>query len=229
MKPAITPRSGGMLSGHGVMAPFGAIVHTTGDGPPAAANRDGRDPLEVALEVYSNMAEGPHYVIGPTGAIVQVRELADIAWHTGVSAVHRRDFLSGHWETLVSKGLVSWWKARWPGVKSPSHLYPGSSPNAVYYGIECVPAGTYERGVWKPVFGPVAPGGRNRFTTAQYLACAALVLHLGIEHDRPGRVVGHEDINPITRPGWDPGAFQEFWSWPLFWDLLNALQKGVIS
>lgn len=226
-----------MLSGHGVLAPFGAVIHTTGDGPPAAAERDGRDPLEVAVEVYSNMTEGPHFVVGPSGTIVQVRDTDVVAWHTGVSAVHRRDFLSGHWENLVANDLVSWWKARWPGVKSPSHLYPGPTPNAVYYGIECVPAGTYFRGVWKPTNGAtVAPTGkRNRFTTAQYLACAGLVLNLafhqpkGFDPQAVGRVVGHEDLNPITRPGWDPGGFQDFWSWPLFWDLVNSLQKGVIS
>lgn len=223
-----------MLSGHGVMAPFGTIIHTTGDGPPAVAFRDGRDPLDAAVDVYSNMPEGPHFVVGPTGRIIQVRDTGVVAWHTGVSAVHRRDFLSGHWETLVPKNVVSWWKARWPGVKSPSHLYPGTSPNAVYYGIECVPTGTHIKNSWKPVHGTPAPAGeRNRFTTAQYVACAALVLHLAdvgnFDPHAVGRVVGHEDINPITRPGWDPGGFQEFWSWPLFWDLLTSLQKGIIS
>lgn len=224
----ILQRPGGLLTGHGLLVPFGVLLHTTGDGVPADAVAENLSPMDIAVRVYSHQDEGPHFVVDPAGAVMQLRSPVAVSWHAGVKADQRRDFLSGHWETLVPKGLVAWWHDRWPGVKSPSHLYPTASPNESYIGVEFIPAGTYDKSTWKPSPGVhTAPtGGKNRFTTAQYVSGVQLVRTLATSHGldvhRAGRVLGHEDVNPITRPGWDPGAYQGFWSWDLFWDLYNC-------
>lgn len=219
------------LPGHGKLAPFGALIHTTGDGIPAKAHETGRDLLDVAINVYSNMREGPHFVIVPDGRIAQLRSSTEVTWHAGVGNNDRRDFLNGDWVSRVSQDVVTWWRSRWPNVKSPSHLYPTTSPNDSYIGIENVPCGLYisKRG-WVPEFG--VPACNTRFTAAQYLANAALVFKLSEDHNfdlaRTGRVLGHEDVNPITRPGWDPGSKIGAWDWKLFWGLLDGLVRRVL-
>lgn len=220
---------GPRLEGHGLLSPFGFMVHTTGDGPPSEAAAQNIDPLDVAIAKYKAMTEGPHFVIGPEGLIVQVRQLTEVAYHVGVHADERRDFLSGAWTSRgdLKVGVARWWRARWPNVRSPQHLYPTERPNHAYIGIENVPAGTGSP--WVQRWGQGLVG---RFTPAQYLANAALVFKLapdfGVDVHKAGRVVGHEDINPLTRPGWDPGDMTGAWSWDLFWGLYAALEKGIV-
>src|SRR5688572_11459843 len=94
------------LPAHGPRTPWGVMFHTTGDGIPNKAHHTGLAPLATANVVYGEMREGPHYCIAPDGAVVQYRPDTSIAWHCGVSAEDRRDFLSGHWETRVARGVV---------------------------------------------------------------------------------------------------------------------------
>lgn len=222
------------LPSHGPRKPFGVMLHTTGDGVPARAYSDEIDPLEAGRLIYGTMKEGPHYCISPDGSIDRYREPDQVAYHCGVSALDRRDFLSGHWEAKVPRDLVSWWKARWPGVLNPSHLYPSTSANLDYIGIELIPCGTYLKGnggSWKPVFGKPIGGAKGRFTGAQYVASALLSLQLSVDYSimlrKTGRVVEHSDINPITRPGWDIGGFAGFWDWNTWWGVLDGLERHV--
>ncbi len=224
------------LPGHGTRTPWGVMLHTTGDGVPQAAYRDEMEPLEAARKIYGGMKEGPTFCISPDGSIERYRDPASVTWHCGVTATQRRDFLTGHWEEILGKtysGVLSWWKARWPGVSSPQHLYPSESPNQDYIGIELIPCGTYTKqngGSWKPVFG-VPFGPKGRFTGAQYTAAAMLCLTLCGDYSIPihskGRVLGHEDVNPITRPGWDPGACFNYWDWTIFWGIVEGLEKHL--
>lgn len=49
----------------------------------------------------------------------------------------------------------------------------------------------------------------NIYTPAMYSALHTLVADLSQKYDIPmvkGRVVGHEDVNPVARFGWDPSA-----------------------
>lgn len=223
-----------LLPGHGPRTPFGVMLHTTGDGVPAKAHQTGLSPLETARVVYGEMREGPHFVIDPGGAVERYRDPKEVSWHCGVSAVDRRDFLSGHWGTRVPSALYSWWRARWPGVLSPSHLYPSTTANEDYIGIEMIPCGTYVKGnagSWKPIFGTPIGGDRGRFTGAQYTAAAMLCLTLCRDYSiiarSKGRILGHEDVNPLTRPGWDPGGFQGFWSWETFWGIYDGLEMHL--
>lgn len=226
------------LPGHGFLKPWGIMVHTTGDGIPRDAYKEGVGLLEKTIETYAKMEEGPHYVILPGGQVVQFRQHNQRAWHVGVSVEQRRDFLSGFWESKAPMGIPSWWKARWKGRKSPSHLYPSEQPNTDYIGIELVPCGTYLRGPsgsWQPIYGKPAHD-RGRFTGAQYAALALLCNRLSDELHIPlesapdsGRLLGHEDVNPITRPGWDPGDAQGFFNWPLLLGLITGLRLHSVA
>lgn len=209
--------------------PYGIMVHTTGIGPCDKALREGTDVLTAALKIYESMGPvGPHYVISPLGAISNLTPPSEKAHHCKVSADQRRSFLDGEWENMAPKWLVRDWKERFPGVKSPQHLYPSRTPNDDYIGIELIPCGTWVdgRGSWKPVFGrPMLTGGR--YTTSQYVQLARLCLHLeeehGIDVDLPGRLVGHSDINPLTRPGWDPGFYKGYFNWNVLRELISEL------
>ena len=210
------------------------MVHTTGSGIPDKAVREGVDIVEMTHRVYSGMREGPHFVIVPDGRVFQYRQLNEKAWHAGVDGAERRDYLSGNWLAKVAKGVASWWKARWVGIQSPQHLYPSTSPNEDYVGIELVPCVAYVKGnngSLKPVFGePAGPG--QRFTAQQYTSLAMLVNELSSKYGIPlsgGRLVGHEDIDPMDRPGWDPGDMHGYFSWSLLRGIIAGLTLQAVN
>ncbi len=226
------------LPNHGVWktAPHGICIHNPGPSIPDKIAHDGVEATEAAIAVYSKMAAqdgtGPHYVVLPAGEVVQLRDAGVIAWHAGLSSEHRANYLDGTWEqdyNRLPKSIVQWWKMRHPGIKSPAHLYPGKSQNEAYVGIEVVSCGVYSKNTWEPVLGtPVTAQGR--YTAQQYTTLALLCLSIGKRFAFPsewytvsGRLVGHEDINPYTRPGWDPGAFRGWWSW----STLVGVMKGL--
>ena len=218
-----------VFSTHGDLIPYGLLVHTTGDGIPSKCSTI-EEVSSVAVAEYVKMdianGVGPHYVISPDGSAVELRDPSKKAWHAAVSAHDRQRFLSGMWETenKVDKSVIDWWHRRWPGTKSPSHLYPAKSPNDSYVGVELVPCGTYDKQTWKPTLA----GGRmvfGRFTIDQYYALAELCSDLRHpkEWEEPGRLVGHEDVNPITRPGWDPGDKIGAFDWTLLKNLIRLV------
>lgn len=213
-------------------AVFGICLHTTGDGIPAEVNKTGESHLDVARRVYQGMGlVGPHYVIDPYGAVERYADPQLVRYHVGLEPEHRRSFLDGHWEedkNRISAPVIAWWKARWPTVKSPSHLYPGPSANKAYIGVELIPAGAYvkARG-WQWQHGARPGFDSQRFSVEQYCALARLCNQLaedfGLDLTRTGVLIGHEDANPYTRPGYDPGDKIEAFSWRL----LNALLKEL--
>lgn len=227
------------LSGHGQLTVYGVCLHTTGDGIPAAIVKNSTDPVKETIDTYAKMAAnngvGPHYAITPDGQLIKFRDHAEVAWHAGTSASERQAFLSGTWEDGVRcpKAVSDWWKLRWGAqYKSPQHLFPSRSPNADYIGIELVPCGTYSGNIWQPLLGvPSTPKGR--YTGQQYQTAALLTMSLARAYNltddfwNTGRLVGHEDINPLTRPGWDVGAFNGWWSWSLFRDMLKSLDLNT--
>jgi N-acetyl-anhydromuramyl-L-alanine amidase AmpD len=216
---------------------YGICVHTTGDGIPAEAAKSGKHPLDVARAVYLRMGlVGPHYVIDPFGQYEQYAPPEVIRYHAGIEAEQRRSFLDGHWledKNRIPADVVAWWQRRWPGIKSPAHLYPSKSPNKDYVGIELIPAGRYVKvpGIhktqWRFEHGSKPGFDKQRFSLEQYFSLAKLCLQLseenGLDLTKPGVLVGHEDLNPYTRPGWDPGSKIEAFSW----NLLNGLLKNA--
>jgi N-acetyl-anhydromuramyl-L-alanine amidase AmpD len=226
------------MPGHGTIKPYGLLVHSTGDGIPAKAIKEKRSVAEVTEAVYRSMGLadglGPHYAICPDGTLLQFREENIKAWHAGVSAAERNAFLTGTWDesNRLDRRVVEWWKLRWPAHKSPSHLYPSKSPNDDYIGVELVPCGVYQKNDWIPALGaPVNPKGR--YTAQQYMRLAELAVGLGSRWTwataenpswwRTSRLVGHCDVNPLTRQGWDPGAFHGWFSWSLLQGMLDVL------
>jgi N-acetyl-anhydromuramyl-L-alanine amidase AmpD len=214
----------------------GVCVHTTGDGIPSQAHTKGEHVLVTARRVYENMGTvGPHFIIDPAGTIEQYADPTLVRHHVGLEPEHRRSFLDGHWKedaNRIDRKIVAWWEVRWPGIKSPSHLYPSKSANEDYIGIELIPAGRYvprsERVAGGWTFDPrySKPGFDNqRFSVEQYTALVELLKRLEVQFNldyvKPGVLVGHEDINPYTRPGWDPGDYNKTFSWGMVKGLLG--------
>lgn len=217
------------LPTHGTLVPYGLLVHTTGDGLAAKCLASG-DPVKTTIDTYAAMNEGPHYAIVPDGTTICFADPTAVRWHAAVSAADRASFLSGDWTQRVPAGVASWWALRWPGVKSPQHLYPAKSPNFSYVGVELIPCGVYQGNQWEPVMGTPATS-RGRYSAEQYMAVALLAQKLHKEHAvnvlDPKCMLAHEDVNPVTRPGWDVGAYHGWWSWSLFRGMLKTLIGGI--
>jgi len=140
-----------------------------------------------------------------------------------VSPGERVRYLSGDWKVdpLLPASVILRWHRRWR-KDSPQHLYPGSSPNEVYVGVELPPVvPALEDGLW--------------YTEAQHAAVAELAEDLRIRHNWPGfknpspRLVGHEDLDAYGRwdtgGGWDPGYLRPT---PRFrWDMVYAHLAAV--
>lgn len=203
---------------------WGFLIHTTGGGITDKAKRTGRTPIDVAIETYiasqngSNGYKwgGPHYVGDHDGTLYQIAPDNVKTAHAGdrsdkYPSGTRPLYLSGEWLAHVSAATASQWSARWPGKRHPYSLFPSTSPNTDYIAIELIPIGDGFGGV------PMAPG--LRFTLAQHDVCIRLGRDLAQRHGWPagwhltGRLVGHEDVDPIhrsdTRGGWDPGYLRE--------------------
>lgn len=173
------------------------IVHTTGYGVGLKRLHKKFKTLEAIDEAYANrmariLKYKGHFLIGYTGTIYQFLPLNEEAWHTG----------SGKRNALrkFSKRPAKWWRERWAGkVDGPmKHVcwQPDNngriSVNARTIGIDLL------------AHGPVLPG----YTDSQYKSLdkltRALCVDLKLPFDRL-RVLGHEDVHPIDRNGWDPG------------------------
>lgn len=177
----------------------GLCVHTTGRGVVSRAAREERDPIDVALGIYSSPgAAFPHYVIGGTGKLALVADELVRAWAAGRSADEVSAYRGG-WARGGSP-VAALWRAAWPDPESPLDLCP--DPNGVLLHVELVPT---------PTAG---------YMDAQYETLAALVADVWTRYQlgdlegarAAGRLVGHEDVNPLARSdtggGWDPGALR---------------------
>lgn len=194
------------------MQPWGFLVHTSGRGIVARAQEQGVPAIDLALEWYRNKdRSGVHYVVGNDpgrdGTLYQMVEDNIYGAHVGISASERSAYLNGSWinHRDITEDAVAQWRRRWPGFKSPQHLYPTESPNACYVGIEMVPLPeARDNGLW--------------FSTAQHEAVRILAHDLAQRHGWPDgwmdtpRLVGHEDVDAFARwdkrGGWDPGAMR---------------------
>lgn len=224
--PGVRPREPGM--------PEGACVHTVGRGIALGfARENGREPnaeeaTTAALRWYAEHDDKPGYLVGLDGVAYRVAEDRGVTQHVG--GKFRDDYLSGRWVGLVNPTFLRLWRARWPGYKSPQHLFKGRSANGAYVGIELLPV-TAVSGVT-----PASP--EETFTLAQYVALDELLLSLETEHGWPegwrktARLVGHEDVGPLGKRdgrgmhrfdaggGWDPGNLRRV---PRFrWDRLGG-------
>lgn len=198
----------------------GFLIHTTGSGVLDKAHHTGKSPLEVALATYAASQAGsngyrwggPHYVGDHDGKLYQVAPDNVKTAHCGGRSEKfpngtRQHYIDGSWLTLLPVKVAEQWRKRWLSVRHPYALFPSRDPNTDYVGLELIPIGNGFGGE------PMAPG--LRFTRAQHDAAIKLGVDLGVRHEWPakwfssGRLVGHEDVDPLNRSdtigGWDPG------------------------
>jgi len=221
-----SPRGLNVRGGRRRKPVYGLIVHTTGSGPASIArSSDGTkrrklgctSPVECALAIYAKGEGFPHYLIGYDGAVYATCREDHVAWHAGwTKRIGGRD----RWKRWSAP---AWWSRVWGVGRTPLDLLPpgAASPNSCHLGVELLGGAT---------------GGS--YTEEQYRALARLVVDvdrrhgLGIEDAPSRRLLGHEDVNPLTgdggransKGGWDPGAHRVEGVKPNFlWSKLWAL------
>lgn len=224
---AVPSRFGYRTSGGRRQRPvYGIVVHTTGSGPAtnagknATAGRGCQTAIDCALQYYRNGGGGfPHYVIDFDGTLHATCPESHIAWHAGWTA---KAGGRGRWKNFAPP---SWWARVWGATKTPLDLIPpgAASPNSQHLGIE--------------ILGSARSGP---YTDPQYSALARLVADidrrhgLGLDRAPSTRLLGHEDVNPLTseggranaKGGWDPGAHRvegvsPRFSWSRLWSLIT--------
>ena len=209
---------------------YGVCLHTPGRTIVKRAHKYGVNPLEYVAAHYLERGQyGPTYVVGYNGQIVQVANEWDKTWHVGIGGQDKAAFLDGRWKSRVSKKFLQMWKKRWPISCNPLDLFPGTSANQVYIGVEVVPLVLGYHGYTilsdPDLYTPMAAG--LWYTTMQHYALRGLFKDIAERHsfDRkrnPAVFVTHEDLNPLTRSnksgGWDCGVLRKT---PRFdWDLV---------
>ncbi len=211
---------------------FGVAIHTTGSKTVSDALDLGADPLAFAVEYYLNpQSYFAHYVVGFGGEIMQISDEHERASHIGQDEESHLGYLSGDWEKTAGPEFVALWKKRWPTYKTPAYLYPGTSPNNAYVGIEMLPLQK------KIPLQPMSPG--LQYTKAQHQAVARLAFDIAKRWGFPngweltGRLTTHEDVTPLERmakkEGWDPGVnrAQPWFSWSYLTNSIRQLKANA--
>ncbi|KKN38764.1 hypothetical protein LCGC14_0750270 [marine sediment metagenome] len=217
---------------------FGLVVHTTGGGAPNAAKKERISVLEWCVARYER-TYGCHYVNGYDGVdgdLIQVGNEYEKP-HTVGMKEQNASIRAGTWKTDISKKTLKHWRAHWPTRANPLKLFPGSSANNVYVGMECPPCVWWDRKLKRTVSSPKPMRPGLRFTEAQHDAVVLLSIDLAERHNWPDgwwllpRLVGHEDLSPIVRStktgGWDPGFLRDR---PYFdWDYVKVEIETVVG
>jgi hypothetical protein len=210
---------------------YGLVVHTTGSGLPASAKARGVYHTVRAVDYYSS-SHGCHYVCGwggvERGDLIQVANEREQANGVGVTnraepaKDQRRSVAAGRFEADLPGVLVRRWRQRWPGYEHSLALLPGTdSVNSCYVHLECVPCVYWldDELVTGDGVEPMRSG--LRFTRAQHDTVARLAVDIATRNGWPSdepwwrspRLLGHEDLTPISRHdqggGWDPGYLRE--------------------
>jgi hypothetical protein len=136
------------------------------------------------------------------------RYLKYFSWYKGypASSIYVDGDLEPVWDkteaVFVARGDGQPWPeynyfgSRWPGEDLPVNFEVDTDPNNYAIGIETLGLGakTPDPTVYPP---------------AMYSTLRSLVADLSQKYAIPmkkGRIVGHEDVNPLARFGWDPGS-----------------------
>jgi hypothetical protein len=228
---ALPSRFGYRLSGGRRRLPvYGIVVHTTGSGPAirALANvkqkRGCQTALDCGLKYYYGGGGGfPHYVIDFEGLVHCTCPENYTAWH----AAWTKETSGRHFWKAWSP--PEWWARVWGKDKTPLDLIPADagSPNSRHLGIEILGR---------------ADSGKD--SDAQYQSLARLIVDidrrhgLGIDRAPSTKLLGHEDVNPLTgeggranaHGGWDPGAHRVAgatprFSWERLWSLVEQARQ----
>ncbi len=232
---------------------FGLVVHTTGGGLPQQAKKAGLWPTVSAVNHYSK-SHGCHYINGwgglHGGDLLQVAGERERAMGVGT----RKDqpetnqwasVARGTWEEdlteVASLATVNRWKRRWAhtDATNPLELFPSKYANSCYIHVECIPMVYY----WKrKTFTDLRVEALReglRFTQEQHETVAMLATDIAYRNgyiDEPewwksGRLVGHEDVTPLSRSvksgGWDPGWLRAkpYFDWNYVNDMIEHWMK----
>lgn len=208
------------------MNEYGLIIHTTGSGLPDKAMKNGQYPTVRAERHYSR-SHGCHLINGyrghDGGDLIQMAHDGERASGVGTrrqkskpNQKAQHDSIlgkyKGDWRKDLPASLVKRLEEQWPGYPNPLNLLP-DSPNACCVHMECPPLTKF----WiAQGFEPAFPG--SYFTQAQYDTIAAVGVDYAARKQWPWewwrmpRLLGHEDLTPISRHdklgGWDPGALR---------------------
>lgn len=207
-------------------APTHIVIHVTGTKSFTAVKKSFLKPHSVSA----------HYLITPSGALFQFVQDTDRAWHAGIDSNTRKLYqLSFDWWSRYLK-YFSWYKAypddavyvdgdlnpvwdkteavfvatsdgttwphidyfkrRWSDRNTPVNFDVDIDPNNYSIGIEILSLGAKTK-------------NHRVYTDEMYKTLKRLTQNLSEKYGIPlakGRVVGHEDVNPIGRFGWDPNS-----------------------
>ena len=214
--------SGGMVGGQ----PTHVVIHITGTNDQQSVHN---------TFMNASQQRSAQYLIGADGSLFQYARDRDRAWHAGIGAtvralyarapsVWRRYLRYFSWyrgypadavyvdadlqpTTKASAAFVAqggggpwthytYFDRRWPGQAGPHNYVVDPDPNRYAVGIETM-------GVGGPTNNP------GVYTPAMYKTLDRLLDNLSAKYSIPrqkGRMVGHEDVNPVERFGWDPNA-----------------------
>lgn len=194
----------------------------------------------VKAEFLSSVSA--HYVVDKEGLVHQFVEEENQAWHAGIKAPvmalydrpgtgwrkvrYNIDGLAFPPDTVWlddklqpvqgrreaafgarpdgSDWDYGYFDTRWGAASGPVNYLTSKKPNAYSVGIEILSVGA-------------ASAKKTVYTDAMYAALTPLVTDICTRHGIPqtkGRVVGHEDVNPVQRWGWDPN---QGFDWSKVW------------
>lgn len=202
--------------------PTHIVIHITGD-----------NNFEAVKNTFLNVVSA-HYLIDKQGKIYQFVKDIHRAWHAGVRRGQRQLYkrVNFQWMNYIayfqwyrgypddavyvdedlnnvrdtseasfvkkqdtsSWELYDYFKERWPNRAFPINFEVDSDPNNYSIGIECLSIGAKTR-------------DSKVYTEQMYNSLNRLIENLCEKYMIPRSrefIVGHEDVNPIARFGWDP-------------------------
>lgn len=204
--------------------PTHIVVHITGT-----------DDFESVKNTFLNSVSA-HYLVDSQGTIYQFVKDRYRAWHAGIQSSQRRLYRRANMQWMNYLWYFSWYnnypenavyvdadlrdvwdvseasfvreagntnwkdydyfKERWPDKVLPINFEVDADPNNYSIGIECLS------------YGAKTPD-RSVYADQMYDSLNSLVDNLCGKYDISRRrefVVGHEDVNPLARFGWDPNS-----------------------
>lgn len=208
------------------LTPTHIVIHITGTNSLSATKSTFLAPSSTSA----------HYLVGSTGELFQFVRDSGRAWHAGIAANSRAlyarkaevwsrylryyDWYKGYPDdavfvdgnlapvsggvtpTFVARADGSAWPefdyffSRWPGADLPVNFAADPDPNNYAIGIETLGFGSKK-------------SDPNVYTDAMYKKLGELTRNLSAKYNIPcvkGRIVGHEDVAPVERFGWDPNT-----------------------
>lgn len=177
-----------------------------------------------------------HYLVTKDGELIQFIPDAFRAWHAGIESTVRALYRKGPAQWTRYLRYFAWYEgypadaryvngdlqpvrdkteavfvaradglpwseydyffARWPGAERPVNYDVDPDPNNYSIGIETLGLGA-------------KTADPETYTPAMYASLRTLVADLSQKYEIPmvkGRIIGHEDVNPVNRFGWDPSS-----------------------